>query len=217
MSAYVERVIGESQFRMMKAEFEGKVLAEMHPDRVRVTNILNRVVQVTTLLKNGSKRRERAKSERAEWMKLTISYLEMMKWEVLVVEDDAAFACCLPGGKIVVFTGLFKHLTTDDEIATIICHEVAHAVMRHVYERLAMNLWHAFGRQIFYMVVRPDLDPREVFCMLDLPFSPRMETEVHNMELMLMGFALYDTRVAPKVFEEMDTHHYWILNNTLRY
>ncbi|KAI7751382.1 hypothetical protein M8C21_024244 [Ambrosia artemisiifolia] len=170
MSAYVERVIGESQFQMMKAEFEWKVLPEMHPESVGVSNILNHVIQVTTVINNALKRRER------KGLKLAISYMETMKWEVLVVEDDAAaFACCLPGGKIVVFTGLLKHLTTDDEIATIICHEVGH-VMRHARKRLVKNLYRAFRRQIYYMVVRPKLDPKEVFFMLDLPFSPRIQS-----------------------------------------
>ncbi|KAI7751384.1 hypothetical protein M8C21_024246 [Ambrosia artemisiifolia] len=172
---------------MMKAAFKGKVLPEMHPDHVRVTNILNRVVEVTTDSGND-----------LNWR----LFMERMKWEVLVVEDHAAYACCLPGGKIVVFTGLFKHLTTDDEIAIIICHEVAHGMMRHVKER--MNLWHAFMRQFFYMVVRPNIDPREVFCMTDVPFPPRMESGAYYIGMLLFVAAGYDPRVAPKVFEEMD-------------
>lgn len=52
------------------------------------------------------------------------SHLEGLNWEVLVVKEPVVNAFCLPGGKIVVFTGLFDHFRTDAEIATIIGHEV---------------------------------------------------------------------------------------------
>lgn len=52
------------------------------------------------------------------------SHLDGLNWEVLVVNEPIVNAFCLPGGKIVVFTGLFKHFKSDAEIATIIGHEV---------------------------------------------------------------------------------------------
>lgn len=51
-------------------------------------------------------------------------HLEGLNWEVLVVQEPVVNAFCLPGGKIVVFTGLLEHFRTDAEIATIIGHEV---------------------------------------------------------------------------------------------
>lgn len=51
-------------------------------------------------------------------------HLEGLNWEVLVVRDDMVNAMCLPGGKIIVFTGLLDHFRTDAEIATVIGHEV---------------------------------------------------------------------------------------------
>ncbi len=52
------------------------------------------------------------------------AHLESLKWEVLVVDQDIMNAFCLPGGKIVVFTGLLKHFRSDSEIATVLAHEV---------------------------------------------------------------------------------------------
>ncbi|KAL7214415.1 hypothetical protein ACSBR1_026760 [Camellia fascicularis] len=51
-------------------------------------------------------------------------HLEGLNWEALVVDEPVVNAFCLPGGKIVVFTGLLQHFRTDPEIATIIGHEV---------------------------------------------------------------------------------------------
>lgn len=58
-------------------------------------------------------------------------HLEGVKWEVLVVDEPVVNAFCLPGGKIVVFTGLLKHFRTDAEIATIIGHEVCVCVYKY--------------------------------------------------------------------------------------
>lgn len=52
------------------------------------------------------------------------SHLDGLNWEVLVVNDSVVNAFCLPGGKIVVFTGLLEHFRSDAEVATIIGHEV---------------------------------------------------------------------------------------------
>ena len=50
--------------------------------------------------------------------------MEHVNWEVVVIEDPMINAFCLPGGKIVVFTGLLKNFKNDVEIATVIGHEV---------------------------------------------------------------------------------------------
>lgn len=52
------------------------------------------------------------------------SHLEGLNWEVLVVKDPMVNAVCMPGGKIIVYTGLLDHFRTDAEIATVIGHEV---------------------------------------------------------------------------------------------
>ena len=54
----------------------------------------------------------------------TTSDLKGLNWEVLVISEPIVNAMCLPGGKIVVFTGLLEHFGSNAEIATIIGHEV---------------------------------------------------------------------------------------------
>lgn len=136
-------------------------------------------------------------------VKSAISHLEGLKWEVLVVNDHVVNAFCLPGGKIVVFTGLLEHFRTDEEIATIIGHEVAHAVARHSAEQITKNLWFTIGQLILYQFVMPDLVNTMSNLLLRLPFSRRMEIEADYIGLLLMASAGYDPRVAPKVFEKL--------------
>lgn len=131
------------------------------------------------------------------------AHLEGLKWEVLVVNDHVVNAFCLPGGKIVVFTGLLEHFRTDEEIATIIGHEVAHAVARHSAEQITKNLWFTIGQLFLYQFVMPDLVNVMSNLLLKLPFSRRMEIEADYIGLLLMASAGYDPRVAPKVFEKL--------------
>ncbi|KAG2715726.1 hypothetical protein I3760_03G091300 [Carya illinoinensis] len=131
------------------------------------------------------------------------SHLEGLNWEVLVVDEPVVNAFCLPGGKIVVFTGLLEHFRSDAEIATILGHEVGHAVARHSAESITKNLWFAIIQLILYQFVMPDIVNTMSVLFLKLPFSRRMEIEADYVGLLLMASAGYDPRVAPKVYEKL--------------
>ncbi len=62
------------------------------------------------------------------------------KWEFNLVEDNQANAFCLPGGKVVVYTGILKYAKNDDQLATVISHEIAHALARHGAERMSQGM-----------------------------------------------------------------------------
>lgn len=130
-------------------------------------------------------------------------HLEGLNWEILVVNEPVVNAFCLPGGKIVVFTGLLQHFRTDSEIATIIGHEVAHAVARHAAEGVTKNLWFAILQLVLYQFVMPDVVNTMSALFLRLPFSRRMEMEADYIGLLLMASAGYDPRVAPTVYEKL--------------
>lgn len=134
LSKNLERTIGESRFKNMKVGFKGKILHAMHPESVRVRLISKDIIEA---LQRGLKN-EQGKNEVLDdmWVdqsrkkgkekggKSATGHLEGLNWEVLVVNDHVVNAFCLPGGKIVVFTRLLEHFRTDEEIATIIGHEV---------------------------------------------------------------------------------------------
>ncbi|KAJ8477484.1 hypothetical protein OPV22_021211 [Ensete ventricosum] len=131
-------------------------------------------------------------------------HLEGLNWEILVVRDDTVNAFCLPGGKIVVFTGLLDHFRSDAEIATVIGHEVAHAIARHSAEMITKNLWFAILQLILLQFfAMPDLINAMSNLLLRLPFSRRMEMEADYIGLLLLASAGYDPRVAPRVYEKL--------------
>ncbi|KAK6121578.1 hypothetical protein DH2020_044679 [Rehmannia glutinosa] len=136
-------------------------------------------------------------------MKSQTRHLEGLKWEVIVVDEPIINAFCLPGGKIVVFTGLLKHFRADAEVATIIGHEVGQAVARHSAEQISKNLWLTILQLILYQFFMPDIVNTMSNLFLRLPFSRRMEMEADYIGLLLVASAGYNPRVAPQVYEKL--------------
>ena len=69
-------------------------------------------------------------------------------WEFNLVKSDEINAFCMPGGKIVVYEGLMKLVSSDDELAVVLGHEVAHAVAKHSNERISQQMLTQYGAQI---------------------------------------------------------------------
>lgn len=110
------------------------------------------------------------------------------EWEYSVVREDQANAFCLPGGKIVVLTGLLDIVKSDDQLAAVIAHEVAHALAHHTSERIARE--RSVGRGL-----------------LSLSYNRQQETEADHIGLFLMTFAGYDPNEAVQFWEEMQSAH----------
>ena len=67
-------------------------------------------------------------------------------WEFNLINDKQVNAFCMPGGKIVVYEGLLRLTASDDELAVVVGHEVAHAVAKHSNERMSQGLMIEIGR-----------------------------------------------------------------------
>ena len=94
-------------------------------------------------------------------------------WEFNLVRDNQINAFCMPGGKIVVYEGIMNLIASDDELAVVLGHEVAHAVAKHSNERVM------------------------------LPFSRKHETEADDMGLVLMTMAGYNPDCALTFWQKM--------------
>ncbi len=134
------------------------------------------------------------------------------QWEFAVIEDEKMVnAFCLPGGKVAVFTGILKHTKTDAGLATVMGHEIAHALQRHGVERMSRSILdqiaqlgalgaavsgHTSGQAIQGLLGAYGVN-------VSLPFNRKQESEADYIGLRLMAQAGYDPHEAVPFWERM--------------
>jgi predicted Zn-dependent protease len=133
-------------------------------------------------------------------------------WEVTVFEDDSANAFALPGGKIGVHTGLLKVAASQDELATVIGHEIAHVLAEHGNERASTTFVAQSGLQVAESLAGPQSAGRDTaLAVLGLgtqvgvllPFSRKQESEADLLGLDLMARAGFDPRASVTLWQNM--------------
>lgn len=134
-------------------------------------------------------------------------------WEFVALESKQINAFCLPGGKVAVFTGLLKITPTDDMLATVIAHEVAHALARHAGERLSQDMLVQVAGAGLSAGLGGQSEPVRQGVMAAfglgsqvgvlLPYSRKQEEEADHIGLILMAKAGYDPRASLEFWRKM--------------
>lgn len=135
------------------------------------------------------------------------------KWEFVVFESKDVNAFALPGGKVGVYTGLLQLVSTDDELATVMGHEIGHVTARHGAERMSEALLIAGVGEIGGAVVEAKTGAnRQVFDLAYggiatlgrvLPHSRGNELEADRMGAVYAARAGYDPRAAISFWQKM--------------
>lgn len=187
-AAEVERVGTLSFFAQNeKAEEEGRLITE-GSDWMRLNKVAHRLTQKTRIFRHDAVR----------W-----------KWRVALIDSPELNASCLPGGKITFYTGIIRQLKlSDDEIAAIMGHEIAHALREHGREKLSR----AYAQKLITMAVSAsgkfegeDIKHANEIAqyLVVLPNSREAETEADKMGMELAARAGYDPRAAIRVWQKM--------------
>ena len=129
------------------------------------------------------------------------------KWEVNVIDAKTINAFCMPGGKIAFFTGIIKQLNlSDDEVAMVMGHEIAHALREHARERMAKSTIVNYGSQIIGGLLFGQTGQylgQQAGGLLSLKFSRDDETEADLVGMELAARAGYDPRSGVTLWEKM--------------
>jgi len=142
---------------------------------------------------------------------------DSFKWEVVVVRSPEANAFCMPGGKIVVYTGILKHAQTEAGLAVVIAHEIAHAIARHGAQRVFQQE-QAQAVMLGAQGSIADMDYQQQQMIMGvigagaqygflLPYSRKHESEADYMGLLYMAKAGFDPREAPEFWKRMGQAH----------
>lgn len=133
------------------------------------------------------------------------------KWEVNVEKNDQLNAYCMPGGKIMVYSGLADKLNaSDDELAAVIGHEISHALREHGRERMSQAYVQKFGIQALAAMIGgsagsmaaqgADMGSQLLFA---LPNGREQEREADRMGLELSARAGYNPEAAVSLWKKM--------------
>ena len=130
------------------------------------------------------------------------------RWEVNLIGSKQINAFCMPGGKIAFYTGILDQLKlTDDEVAMIMGHEMAHALREHARERLAKTqvtgLGLSLGAQLLGLGQAGDLAANLGTQLLTLQYSRSDETEADLVGLELAARAGFDPRASVTLWQKM--------------
>ena len=138
-------------------------------------------------------------------------------WEINVIDSELINAFCMPGGKIVVYSGLINKLdATDDELAAVIGHEIAHALREHGRERMSSALVQQVGILGFAIFLSNQdgsfLSKQAILqgvalgttLFFALPNSREQEREADDMGLELTALAGYNPMAAVSLWRKMD-------------
>lgn len=135
------------------------------------------------------------------------------KWEFNLVENKEANAWCMPGGKVVVYSGLLPVTKDDAGLGVVMGHEIAHAVAEHGAERMSQGLLAQLGGVALSEAVRQKPEQTRALWMgafgvgaqygVLMPFSRLQESEADHLGLIFMAMAGYDPSTAVEFWSRM--------------
>lgn len=140
-------------------------------------------------------------------------YLKDYKWEYNLVEDKAVNAWCMPGGKIVFYTGILPIAENETAIAAIMGHEVAHALANHGQQRMSSGVLQQIGAVgVGVATSGKSTEAQEAWMTaygvgstvgVMLPFSRNHESQADEIGIKLMAIAGYNPEEAVELWKRM--------------
>lgn len=140
-------------------------------------------------------------------------FMEDFEWEFNLVQDEQVNAFAMPGGKVVVYTGILDVAKTETGLAVVMAHEIAHALADHGAQRLSAAQLQQLGAVAGSVALSGKSEQtQQIFQQayglgtqvgVMLPFSRSHEAEADRIGLTLMAIAGYDPEEAPELWRRM--------------
>jgi len=204
-------ITGRSQLSLVP---EGEIIAMASAsyDTFLMNNKLSNDKEATAMIKRCGTRIQKAVESYFASQNAS-DELKNYEWEFNLIASEERNAWCMPGGKVVFYTGILPICKDENGVAVVMGHEIAHAVARHGNERMSQGLLAQFGSvaldaalaqnsQLTKQIAATAFGLGAQFGAL-LPFSRKQESEADHLGLVFMAMAGYDPRVAVPFWERM--------------
>jgi predicted Zn-dependent protease len=139
--------------------------------------------------------------------------LQGYQWDFNLVESPDVNAWCMPGGKVVVYTGILPVTKSEEGLAVVLGHEIAHAIAEHGGERMSQELITQYGGAALAQIIKDKPAQTQQLWMgvfgagaqfgVLLPYSRTHESEADHLGLIFMAMAGYDPNTAVAFWERM--------------
>ncbi len=180
------------------------------------------VVKISATLSQSDARAQMVTSVGARIQKAVEIYMQQnnmskeiknFKWEYNTINENVVNAWCMPGGKVVVYTGLLPVTQNETALAVVMGHEIAHAIARHGNERMSEGLLIGLGGLVLEEALKEKKQETQMLFLglyivgsklaLELPNSRMQESEADKLGLIFMSLAGYNPDEAVPFWQRM--------------
>lgn len=200
------KLVSEQELQSMATQQYQQFLSENKVVNASADRDAEMVRRIGNRIANGIKQYFQSKGQ--------ADALDGYKWQFNLVQDNAANAWCMPGGKVVVYTGLLPITQNEAALAVVLGHEIAHAVLAHGNERMSQGLVQQLGgAALSVAVANKPAATQNLFLNaygvgsqvgLLLPFSRKQELEADRYGLIFAAISGYNPREAIPLWQRME-------------
>lgn len=204
-------ITGRKQLNIIPADQIHSLSFQQYDEFIR-TNKLSEDERATALVKRVGNNIKNA-VERFFAENNLSDKLQGYRWEFNLVENQEINAWCMPGGKVVIYTGILPITKDETGLAVVMGHEIAHAVAQHGSERMSQGLLQQLGGLALDVALQDQPEAtRDLFLTayglgstigVILPYSRTHETEADKLGLIFMAMAGYDPNQAVNFWQRM--------------
>ncbi|HLP17862.1 MAG TPA: M48 family metallopeptidase [Bacteroidota bacterium] len=204
-------VTGRKQFNIIPDEQMLSMSFQQYDEFLKTNKLSTNQDQVALVKRVGGRIQQAVERYMAE--KNMSDKIKDYKWEFNVVESKEVNAWCMPGGKVVVYTGILPVTQDETGLAVVLGHEIAHAVAEHGGERMSQGLVAQFGGMALETALKDKTDATKNLWMTVygvgaqygalLPYSRIQESEADHMGVIFMAMAGYDPNKAVEFWDRM--------------